>query len=109
MLALFTFVTTWTTFFWRFIVLPPSNPTLPVALQSLQAGYFINYSLVLAGVSLATIPLLVLFIAAGRQLVSGIMEGAVKGLYDSAVRARKGCASRVQGWSRRETARKLHN
>lgn len=79
MLALFTFVTTWTNFFWPFIVLPPSNPTLPVALQALQSGNFLNYSLVLAGVSLATIPLLLLFIAAGRQLVTGIMAGAVKG------------------------------
>jgi cellobiose transport system permease protein len=34
---------------------------------------------VLAGVVLATIPLLLLFIFAGKQLVSGIMAGAVKG------------------------------
>ena len=33
MLALFTFIGTWTNFFWPFIVLGPSNPTLPVALQ----------------------------------------------------------------------------
>lgn len=79
MLGLFTFVMTWTNFFWPFIVLPPSNPTLPVALQALQSGNTVNYSLVLAGVALATIPLLLLFIAAGRQLISGIMAGAVKG------------------------------
>jgi cellobiose transport system permease protein len=34
---------------------------------------------VLTGAILATIPLLVLFIGAGRQLISGIMSGAVKG------------------------------
>ncbi|MDQ0755304.1 carbohydrate ABC transporter permease [Arthrobacter sp. B3I4] len=79
MLALFTFVATWTNFFWLFIVLDPSNPTLPVALQLLQAAHFVDYSVVLAGAVLATIPLLLLFIAAGRQLVSGIMQGAVKG------------------------------
>ena len=79
MLALFTFVATWTNFFWPFIVLDPSNPTLPVALQLLQAAHFVDYSVVLAGAVLATIPLLLLFIAAGRQLVSGIMQGAVKG------------------------------
>ncbi|MCB5272953.1 Lactose transport system permease protein LacG [Arthrobacter sp. SO5] len=79
MLALFTFVATWTNFFWPFIVLDPSNPTLPVALQLLQAAHFVVYSVVLAGAVLATIPLLLLFIAAGRQLVSGIMQGAVKG------------------------------
>ena len=79
MLALFTFVATWTNFFWPFIVLDPSNPTLPVALQLLQAAHFVDYSVVLAGAVLATVPLLLLFVAAGRQLVSGIMQGAVKG------------------------------
>lgn len=78
MLGLFTFVMTWTNFFWPFIVLGPENPTLPVALQQLQAAHFVDYSLVLAGATLATIPLLLLFVVAGRQLVAGIMQGAVK-------------------------------
>ncbi|MBW4033451.1 MAG: carbohydrate ABC transporter permease [Acidobacteria bacterium] len=79
MLGLFTFIATWTNFFWPFIVLDPSNPTLPVALSQLQANYFVDYSIVLAGVLLATLPLLILFVVAGRQLVAGIMQGAVKG------------------------------
>jgi len=79
MLGLFTFVGSWTLFFWPFIALGSSNPTLPVALQLLQASFFKDLSLIMAGVVLATIPLLVLFIFAGRQLVSGIMQGAVKG------------------------------
>ncbi|MHC5794693.1 carbohydrate ABC transporter permease [Lacisediminihabitans sp. FW035] len=79
MLALFTFITTWTNFFWPFIVLNASNPTLPVSLATLQANYFIDYSIVLAGVLLATLPLIALFVVAGRQLVAGIMQGAVKG------------------------------
>ena len=79
MLFLFIFVGAWNNFFWPFIVLDPQNPTLPVALSLLQSNYFVDYSIVLAGVVLATIPLLLLFIFAGRQLVSGIMQGAVKG------------------------------
>lgn len=79
MLALFTFVGSWTNFFWPFIVLGGANPTLPVALQLLQASYFKDYSLIMAGVVAATVPLVVVFIVAGRQLVSGIMQGAVKG------------------------------
>ncbi len=79
MLALFTFVGSWTNFFWPFIALGSTNPTLPVALQLLQASYFKDLALIMAGVVLATIPLLVLFVFAGRQLVSGIMAGAVKG------------------------------
>lgn len=79
MLALFTFVGSWTNFFWPFIVLGSNNPTLPVAVQLLQASYFKDYSLILAGVTLSTIPLIVVFAVAGKQLVSGIMQGAVKG------------------------------
>ncbi len=66
-------------FFWPFIVLDRQSPTLPVALSLLQGNYFVDYSIVLAGVLLATIPLLLLFAFAGQQLVSGIMAGAVKG------------------------------
>lgn len=79
MLGLFTFVGSWTNFFWPFIVLGASKPTLPVALQLLQASYFKDYSLIMTGVVIATVPLLLLFFFAGRQLVSGIMQGAVKG------------------------------
>lgn len=79
MLALFTFVASWTNFFWPFIVLGSSNPTLPVALQLLQATYFKDLSLIMAGVVLATVPLIALFAFAGKQLVSGVMAGAVKG------------------------------
>jgi cellobiose transport system permease protein len=79
MLALFTFIMSWTNFFWPFIALNQTNPTLPVALATLQANYFVDYSVVLAGALLATVPLLILFMFAGRQLVEGIMRGAVKG------------------------------
>ncbi|WP_130865513.1 carbohydrate ABC transporter permease [Acidipropionibacterium timonense] len=79
MLALFTFVGSWTNFFWPFIVLGSTNPTLPVALQLLQASYFKDLSLIMAGVVIATVPVLIMFVFAGRQLVSGIMQGAVKG------------------------------
>ena len=60
-------------------MLGPTNPTLPVALQLLQASYFKDYSLIMAGVVVATIPLLLVFVVAGRHLVAGIMQGAVKG------------------------------
>lgn len=79
MLGLFTFVGSWTNFFWPFIVLGAENPTLPVMLQLLQASYFKDYSLIMAGVVISTLPLVAVFVFAGRHLVSGIMQGAVKG------------------------------
>ncbi|MGW6131565.1 carbohydrate ABC transporter permease [Cellulomonas sp. NPDC055163] len=79
MLALFTFVGSWTNFFWPFIVLGSTNPTLPVAVQLLQSTYFKDMALIMAGVTLSVIPLIIVFVFAGRQLVAGIMAGAVKG------------------------------
>jgi cellobiose transport system permease protein len=79
MLALFIFIQTWTNFFWPFIVLDKDSQTLPVALSVLSNNYFDDYSLILSGAVVSILPLLVLFIVAGRQLVKGIMEGAVKG------------------------------
>lgn len=81
MLGLFTFVANWTNYFWPLVVLGavPGKTTLPVALKMLQAHYYADYSQVMAGVFVSVLPLLVLFVVAGRQLVSGIMQGAVKG------------------------------
>lgn len=78
-LGLFTFMTAWTDYLWPLIVLSPANPTLQTALSQLQSGFYIDYSIVLAGAVLATLPLLILFVVAGKQLISGIMAGAVKG------------------------------
>ncbi len=77
-LGLFTFMTAWTDYLWPLLVVP-QNPTLQVALSQLQSAKYVDYSIVLAGAVLATLPLLLLFVLAGKQLVSGIMAGAVKG------------------------------
>ena len=79
MLALFTFISSWTMFFWPFIILGSNNPTLPMVIQLLNANYFTDYALIMAGVLLSTLPLIFVFIFAGRHLVAGIMQGAVKG------------------------------
>lgn len=77
-LGLFTFMTAWTDYLWPLLVVP-QNPTLQVALSQLQSAKYVDYSIVLAGAVLATLPLLLVFVVAGKQLVSGIMAGAVKG------------------------------
>jgi cellobiose transport system permease protein len=77
-LGLFTFMTAWTDYLWPLLVVP-QNPTLQVALSQLQSARYVDYPVVLTGAVLATLPLLVLFVVAGKQLISGIMTGAVKG------------------------------
>lgn len=78
-LAMFTFMTSWNDFLWPLVVLDAGNPTVQLALEQLQSGFYIDYSLVLAGTTLATIPIVIVFLALGRQIVAGIMQGAVKG------------------------------
>ena len=79
MLGLFTFIGAWTNFFWPSIVLGTTNPTLPVALQLLQTGFFKDIPLIMTGVLVSVVPLLTLFVVLGRQLVAGVMQGAIKG------------------------------
>ncbi|MET8829303.1 carbohydrate ABC transporter permease [Streptomyces sp. NPDC004610] len=78
-LGVFTFMQAWNDFFWPLVVLDPDDPTVQVALSTLSAGYFQDYSLILAGTALATLPVLIVFALLGRQIVGGIMAGAIRG------------------------------
>jgi cellobiose transport system permease protein len=79
-LGLLTFMTTWNDFQWPLITLGGSDyPTSMVALSDLASGTFVLYRRVLAGALIATLPLLILLFVGGRQIVRGIMEGAIKG------------------------------
>ncbi|GAA0831158.1 carbohydrate ABC transporter permease [Streptosporangium amethystogenes subsp. fukuiense] len=78
-LGLFTFMQAWNDFFWPLVVLTPENPTVQVALSSLASGYTTDFALVLTGAVIATIPMVVVFALLGRQIIGGIMSGAIKG------------------------------
>jgi cellobiose transport system permease protein len=79
-LGLFSFLAVWNDFLWPLLVLnDPQQFTVQVAVNQLQSAYTIDYALNLGGAFLATAPLLVLFLFVGRKLVSGVMDGAVKG------------------------------
>jgi cellobiose transport system permease protein len=78
-LGLLTFMQAWNDFMWPLIVLGPQNPTVQVALSTLAAGQYMDYTLVLAGTALATLPILIVFAIFGRRIIGGVMEGAVKG------------------------------
>ncbi|MCL3863142.1 carbohydrate ABC transporter permease [Actinotalea sp. K2] len=77
-LALFTFVGSWNNFFWPSVVLR-SQMTLPLVIPQLRGAFTADHALVMSGVLLIALPLLVVFVFVGKQLVSGVMAGAVKG------------------------------
>ena len=77
-LALLTFMEQWNSYFWPRAILTTDNPTLQVSVAFISYGYYTDYSMVFAATAVATLPLVVVFLVFGRQIISGIMEGAVK-------------------------------
>jgi multiple sugar transport system permease protein len=78
-LGLVTFISSWNNFIGPLIVLrSPENYTLPLALRSLQSPADTEWGALMAGAAVATLPLLVLFVLASRQLIAGLTVGAVK-------------------------------
>jgi cellobiose transport system permease protein len=78
-LAMLTFLTAWNDFFWPIIALTTNNPTVQVALAGLGGGYVPDRAVIMAGTLIGTLPVLVVFVVLGKQIVGGIMQGAVKG------------------------------
>ncbi|MCJ0867790.1 carbohydrate ABC transporter permease [Streptomyces sp. AP-93] len=78
-LGMLTFMASWNDFFWPIVVLTSHNPTVQVAINNLGSGYVPDQSIIMAGTLLGTLPVLLVFVALGRQIVGGIMQGAVKG------------------------------
>jgi cellobiose transport system permease protein len=78
-LAMLTFLTAWNEFFWPIIALTQQNPTVQVALAGLGSGYVPQRGVIVAGTLLGTLPVLIVFAILGKQIVGGIMQGAVKG------------------------------
>ncbi len=78
-LGMLTFLTSWNDFFWPIIALNSQNPTVQVSFQSLATGYAPQQSIIMAGTIYGTVPVLVVFALLGRQIVGGIMQGALKG------------------------------
>ncbi|RYG96541.1 MAG: carbohydrate ABC transporter permease, partial [Alphaproteobacteria bacterium] len=74
-LGLLTFMERWNDFLWPYIALDINHPTVQVALSRLSGGYYTDQALVMAGTLMGTLPLVVVFIVFGRQIVGGIMEG----------------------------------
>lgn len=79
-LAIFTFIGSWGEFLWPSIVLTKESMyTLPVGVNNLQGMFSSNWRFIAAGSILATIPIVIFFLAMQKYFISGENEGAVKG------------------------------
>ncbi|MCM1013211.1 carbohydrate ABC transporter permease [Brevibacterium sp. XM4083] len=79
--ALVTIVTEWNSFMWPLVITDtPESMTLPVGLNLLQSveGQTGSYGSLMAGAVLVIVPVLIVFAALQRHIVSGLTQGAVK-------------------------------
>ena len=76
-LGIITFLASWTNLLWPLVILNDSSSyTIPVALSTLMGTQTQpNYGMIMLGASIATVPMLILFLALRRNFISGIMSG----------------------------------
>lgn len=79
-LIIYTFISQWNSFIWPLLMLnTEDNYTIPVALNTMIGLSRVDYSGLMLGSLLATLPLLILFLVFQKQFVAGLLGGAVKG------------------------------
>lgn len=77
--AVFQFVPIWNDFFFPLVLLrTQANYPLPVGLSTFFGEHESNYAVAFAGLVITTIPLVVLFLLATKQIVAGLTAGMSK-------------------------------
>ena len=79
-LAVLSFLTNWNDFIWPiYVLLSPENLTLQPGLSVLQGTYSTHFGIVMAGAVIASVPVLILFTLAQKQIVESVASSGVKG------------------------------
>lgn len=79
-LAIFTFLGNWTAFLWPLISTTKRELyTLPVGFASFSGEFQREWEMVMAGASVATLPVLLVFILLQKYIVRGVMLAGIKG------------------------------
>jgi len=77
--VIFRFVPVWNDFFYPLILIRDQNAyTLPVGITRFFGEFQTDWATLFAGLTLATIPLVVIFLIATKQIVSGLTAGMSK-------------------------------
>ena len=78
-LSVLVFLAAWNDYLWPLIVLrSPENFTYPLGLATLDGLYKIEYGMILGGAFIATLPIVLIFVAGRNQILDNLTIGAVK-------------------------------
>lgn len=79
-LAVLSFLTNWNDFLWPvYVLFSPNTLTLPAGLGKLQNAATVNYPIIMAGAVVASVPVILLFIFAQRQVIESVSRSGLKG------------------------------
>ncbi|MFD1829271.1 MULTISPECIES: carbohydrate ABC transporter permease [Streptomyces] len=79
-LGLLAFLSNWNDFLWPlYVLLSPETLTLPAGLATFQGANSIRYDLLMAGAVIASVPVLLLYVAAQRWVIEGVSRSGLKG------------------------------
>lgn len=79
-LAIFTFMTSWNDYFSQLVLTRSTDMmTLPLGIATMQGEYKTNFGVMMAGATLASIPMITIFLLFQKSFTRGITLGAVKG------------------------------
>ena len=76
--ATITFMNAWNAYLWPKVIMQTSNATtMPMLVSNLMAGYVIDYGVVMAGVTLCSLPTIIIFFLLQKSFTNAV-AGAVK-------------------------------
>ncbi len=76
--ATITFMNAWNSYLWPKVIMQTSDATtMPMLVSNLMAGYVIDYGVVMAGVTLCSLPTIVIFFCLQKSFTNAV-AGAVK-------------------------------
>lgn len=79
-LAIFVFLGNWTAFLWPLIVTSSKSLyTIPVGLAAFSGEFQTEWEMVMTGASVATLPVLLVFILLQKYIINGVMLAGLKG------------------------------
>lgn len=80
-LGIFLWLNSWSGYFWPLIMIKSSDmTTVPLGLATLYADpWNLEYGMLMAGSFFSTIPIILIFLIAQEQFITGLTSGAVKG------------------------------
>jgi multiple sugar transport system permease protein len=73
------FISSWNEYLFAVMFTSSKTRTLPVSLTALIGEYDIRWDIISAGAIMSLVPIVILFLFAQKQLVSGMVAGSVKG------------------------------